>query len=330
MNNRTRLLSPYPGAKNPAVYPVHDGGDYDCWVAPFAGSGEQEAWIARMYPGMAVIAADADPLVRSVWRCWDSAGARNAVVEAIKGYSVKVESDPEKGFELLSLQMQQGLLSYPSSFINLAAVSIVLRRLTFGGVIRLNSKGELNVGLSQDKLRTFRKGWEFAWPQSPNRLRMFDDWAKAMDFVAGWGPDPLWNFSSAIAIIDPPYCDGTTAAYAHADGTMSMGVDCIDGLLASGNVSRIVAFNYWGEWVEGDSAPTEYPICKAMQHLAQRHNVDVYFSHLGTLATMNKGAGKAAVHRYEGVWEIGGRRLYGSRPIVKPATTTGQQMAFAI
>jgi len=45
---------------------------------------------------------------------------------------------------------------------------------------------------------------------------------------------------------------------------------------------------------------------------------------------MNKGAGKAAVHRYEGVWEIGGRRLYGSRPLVKPSAQKLEQLALSI
>jgi site-specific DNA-adenine methylase len=328
---RPRLLSPYPGAKNPDRYPVHDGGNYDCWVAPFAGSGEQEAWLALHYPGLPLVVADADPAVLAVWRCWGSEGARNAVNEALNSYTARVYADPEEGFGRLAMRFHEGVSRYPRVFIDLAAVSILLRRLTFGGVIRLNGDGVLNVGLSQDKLQSFLKGWKFEWPTPPRSLKVFCDWALAMDWVAGHDPrTPETNYRRAIAIVDPPYCAGTTDAYANADGQLSMALDCIEGLLASGNVARIVAFNYWGEWVEGADAPTEYPVCEAMQQLAAKYGTDAHFSHLGTLATMNKGTGKAAVHRFEGVWEIGGRRLYGSRPLVKPSAQKLEQLALSI
>jgi site-specific DNA-adenine methylase len=326
MNHRSRLLSPYPGAKNPAVYPVHDGGDYDCWVAPFAGSGEQEAWLARHYPGLPVIAADADPMVRAVWECWRTEKLRKSTRLLVQAWKERVLKRPEETFqELAELATFDSMHRNPLGYnpVAVAAVSIILRRLTFGGVMRFNDKGVFNVGLSQDKLNTLRDGgWAFEWPEPPQVLTVFNSWAKAAQV------HPL--ATRAIAIVDPPYCAGTTDAYANADGDYTMALDCISDLLASGNVARIVAFNYWGEWVEGNDAPTEYPICKAMQVLAHKYSVDVYFSHLGTLATMNKAADKAAVHRYEGVWEIGGRRLYGSRPIVKPSSERVEQMALML
>ena len=93
MTNRPRLLSPYPGAKNPAVYPVHDGGDYDAWVAPFAGSGEQEAWLARMHPGTAVVAARAKFVVHSsiagaIQRGGKSAGYRWAYLDELSKVAI--------------------------------------------------------------------------------------------------------------------------------------------------------------------------------------------------------------------------------------------------
>lgn len=334
MTIRPRLLSPYPGAKNPAVYPVHDGGDYDCWVAPFAGSGEQEAWLAQRYPGLPVVVADADFLVRAVWECWRKPNLRKSTASLIEAWQQRIALDPEDAFTTLAELSNWYVCEGHQTCYNpvlVANVSILLRRLTFGGVIRRNDAGVLNVGLSQDKLKTFLAGWQFTWPEPPKSLKVFADWSRAMDWVAGHDPKtPETNYRRAIAIVDPPYCAGTTDAYAHADGDMAMALDCIEGLLASGNVARVVAFNYWGEWVEGDNAPTEYPIVEAMQQLAQRYGTEAHLSHLGTLATMNKREGKAAVHRFEGVWEIGGRRLYGSRPVVKPCTEIIEQMALML
>ncbi|MBD1871909.1 hypothetical protein H6F75_00295 [Nodosilinea sp. FACHB-131] len=322
MTNRPRLLSPYPGAKNPDRYPVHDGGDYDAWIAPFAGSGEQEAYVARIDNALPVIAADADPLVRSVWECWGDADLRQETKELLWQWRQWILADPETSFADLA-KLSAWYVATPDvnrSIAHIAAVSIVLRRLTFGGVIRLNGQGQLNVGLSQDKLRSFRKGWQFTWPQSPAALTVFDDYAKACDV-------PPW-VESAIAIVDPPYCSGTTDAYAHADGHLSIALDCVERLMANPCVARIVCFNYWGEFAAGAVSGTEYPIVAAMERIGQRYGREVSFTHLGTLATMNKGPGKTAVHRLEGVWEIGGRRLYGDRAVPVPAMERVEQFTF--
>lgn len=334
MTNRPRLLSPYPGAKNPDRYPVHDGGQYDCWVAPFAGSGEQEAWIAKHYPCLPVIAADADSAVRAVWECWGDAELRQQVFKRIDRYAELVMADPVSGFARLKQQIEHHWLGAPYDGIDLAAVSMLLRRLTFGGVIRSNAQGELNVGLSPDKLKTFQRQWTFEdhlfqWPQPPRVLTVFEDWGRAVDFVAGHDHrTPETNHENAIAIVDPPYCAGTTDAYAQASGELQMALDCVDLLLASGNVSRLVAFNYWGEWVAGEDAPREYPIVAAMQRIADEHRVEMHFSRLGTLATMNNGPGKTAVHRFEGVWEIGGQRMFWPQQLHKPETKVYEQLAF--
>jgi site-specific DNA-adenine methylase len=311
---------------------VHDRGDYDAWVAPFAGSGEQEAWVAKHYPGLPVVAADADFLVRATWECWAKPRLRKGVSSLVEAWQQRIRRNPDEAFtELAELASWYYCPGHQSCYnpVLVATVSILLRRLTFGGVIRLNQQGVLNVGLSQDKLRSFLAGWEFIWPEPPRSLKVFGDWGRAVDFVAGHDHrTPETNYRRAIAIIDPPYCDGTTDAYAQASGDYTMALDCIDGLLASGNVARIVAFNYWGEWFEGAISPTEYPICEAMQLLAEKHGVEAHFSHIGTLATMNKTGGQGAVHRFEGVWEIGGRQLYGSRPVAKPSSERIKQLSF--
>lgn len=342
MAKRTRLLSPYPGAKNPDRYPVYDGGDYDAWVVPFAGSGEQESWLARAHPSTPVVAADSDFLVRVVWHCWGKSYLRRAVVDLVESWQKRIALDPEGAFAELAHHAnwyhdpahQQGY-----NPVLVATVSILLRRLTFGGVIRFNSEGKFNVKLSQDKLEKFLAGWSFTWPEPPPRLKMFDDWSCVIDWsgvadrIAGHDPDPLWNFNNAIALVDPPYCAGTTDAYAQSHGDLDMAVDCIQGLLASARVSRLVAFNYWGEWAEGNDSATRYPIMEAMQQLAYQYATELHFSRLGTLTTMNKGVKDVGdrrlykVHRFEGVWEFGGKRLYGSRPVVKPSVEVRQQLS---
>lgn len=319
--SRSRLLSPYPGGKALSRYPVHDGGRYDAWICPFAGSGEQESWVAQTYPDLPIVAADADFLVKVVWECWAKPRLRKAVASLIEAWQLKIAVNPQAAFnELAAIATWYYCPDHQSSYnpVLVATASILLRRLTFGGVMRLNSRGVFNVGLSQDKLKSFLAGWRFEWPQPPKSLAVFSDWSEAVDFVTGHDRRcPETNYRNAIAIVDPPYCSGTTAAYAHADGALSMALDCVELLLASGHASRIVAFNYWGEWVEGCDCPAEYPIVEAMQQLGAKHGREVWFSRLGTLATMNKGPGQATVHRYEGVWEIGGKRLYGDRMPVK-------------
>jgi len=272
------------------------------------------------------VVSDSDFLVRATWEAWHRPRLRKETAALVQAWQQRIERNPEEAFaELAELASFYYRPAHQIEYnpVLVPTVSILLRRLTFGGVIRLNAKGVLNVGLSQDKLQSFLNGWEFTWPAPPKSLKVFGDWSGVTDWIDGV------DGVEAIAIVDPPYCAGTTDAYANAGGDAAMALDCIEALLASGNVTRIVAFNYWGEMADDADTPTEYPICDAMQMLAHRHGVEAHLSHLGTLATMNKGAGKTAVHRFEGVWEIGGKRMYGSRPIVKPDATQYEQMAFA-
>lgn len=330
------LISPYVGGKSGGRYFIQAGGVvrsricdrphyYDCIVEPFAGSGAA-TW--QHNHGIAhTIAADVDPGVQAVWECWRE--HRDAVNGACELWHREItEGSAKRAFNKLKRiydkkgfhgSLRFGLDS--TRRYELAAAYLTLKRLVFGGVLRCNQQGSLNVALSQDKLEKYLAGWQYQWPD--NGIQSVDfrhSWQAAVQTLAD---SPHTN---ALVVIDPPYYSPQQWQETRKDGSvhpsrmtpaypghnpqsadeMALCLDCLDAVLDTGKVGRIVVFNYWSKILDD----------MIQDALISRHCLDFYVSNLGPLGGMNN-AQQFHGRDSESVWEIGGRRMFQAHDAIQ-------------
>ena len=316
----TCLSSPTPGGKgisssNAARYFTTFGGQrfsricdlpghYDVLVDVFLGGGGVA--FGHPYGCKHVITSDVDPGVLALAQCWGDAGLRRQVEQEIEGWKSKIIRSPSGAFAGLK-NIHDNARSISVS--ERAAVFLTIKRLTFGGVLRCNRQGKLNVALSQDKLDKYLRGWNYEWPNNGVKtLDVHHGWQGAVQALADS------NYENALVVIDAPYWTPghkMTEAYTHhgdpgSDEVMALTTDCLDAVLATGKAGRIVVFNYYSDALQEE-------IWRLYsKHFYQAKDVpDIWSSDLGPLSTMNNGQG-TAYHEYysEAVWEIGGRRMF--------------------
>ena len=318
---KTGLLHPYPGSKKDwHKYPIWDERQYDATIEPFVGSGH---FTHRMLANGRVKNAfigDIDPAVNVVWRAWmdtepDEFGfwggecGRDYIQKFINDYAANIKLGMDDlYFCELKEWLEDGIESEPHK---LAAASIILRKLVFGGVLRCNAQGKLNVALSQDKLEQFLN-WNFEWPHFDEswRLSVSDSWQQCL---ANFENSDCQN---AIAFVDPPYwlppksrpgrrgAGSMTPAYTHhgnpqGQELLDAFINCLERLLDNHRVSRVVATNY-----------VSPELCQRVEDLLDEREREWWLTRLGSLATMNNGAVRDDCP-IEGFWEIGGRRMSG-------------------
>ena len=314
---KTGLLHPYPGSKKDwHKYPVWDERSYDCVIEPFIGAGHFSHRMLANGRVKDAFVADIDPAVNIVWCLWASdAGCLDRM--HVDLWANQIANDIKAHFEIHGLEGVQSWLEDLSKWLwggdrgNLAIASVLLRKLVFGGVLRCNTKGQLNVALSQDKLEAF-SSYEFNWPYFCDswQVSVSDSWQSCIQRFEES------DCQNAIAFVDPPYwlppksrpgrrgTGAMTPVYMHhgnpeGQETFDLFINCIDRLLANPRVSRVVATNYISE-----------ELCFEVQRLLDKRKLQWWFTPLGTLATMNNGT-----HRddcpIEGFWEFGGRRMAG-------------------
>jgi len=316
MSNRNQLISPYPGGKGrPRYLPTVMGVPqslicdrpyvYDAIVEPLAGSGA--TIFEHPHGTTSAIAADVDWGVKAVWRCWSEPELRAAVNEEIDFWKVRIEFDPHGTFTRL-----KDIHDFPNphSPVDYAAAYLTLKRLTFGGALRCNRQRELNVNLSQDKLKKYLNGWRREWPDNGiQRLSFRDGWQGAVEALADS------EYEKALVVIDAPYYTPEkkmTEVYAHhgdpgSDDVMRLTTDCLDAVLATGKAERVVVFNYASDI-----------LIEAVEEILNRYNRTFHFSDLGPLNTMNNGQGNPCHGYYsECVWEIGGKRMFQDQDAVR-------------
>ncbi|MEM6838141.1 MAG: DNA adenine methylase [Cyanobacteria bacterium P01_C01_bin.120] len=331
------FIGPYVGGKGGTRYFRQFGacwqslicdqiGHYDVIVEPFAGSGAA-TW--QHHHGIKnAIAGDIDPGVLAVVKCWASFDLRCGVQWWLDLFREKVKNDPQGAFEdLCDRYNRWDQIDIDPAWR--AALYLTLKRLVFGGVLRCNKRGKLNVALSQDKLNSYLQGWQYIWPNNGvERLDIHGGWEAAVQALADG------DYSNALVVIDPPYYDPQewdevrkdgrivrsrmTAAYPghnpQSINELEMCVDCLNATLATGKASRIVVFNYWSDELN-----------KQIKEVFDRHydanRLSWFQSSLGFLGGMNN-AQKFHKRNTEHVWEIGGKRMFQDWNAV-------QQLAFA-
>jgi hypothetical protein len=194
----------------------------------------------------------------------------------------------------------------------IAAISLLLRKLVFGSVIRCSNKG-LNVTLSWDKLIAFHR-WKPTWHQLDPmcKVELSTDYKIALDQLT------LSSFKCPLVLIDPPYwlpyepgskrrgTGSMTQAYVvhnpWDDETYNMAVDSVERCLmlkvTTMPALRVVLTNYWSR-----------PMQLAMNALSRKYGVPVHTTQIDVMTGMNKSRANTT-NRIETAWEFGGNRMF--------------------
>lgn len=314
------LISPYPGGKGGPRYFRKFGGHvqslicdrphhYDCIVEPFAGSGAV-TW-QHSHGIKNAIAADVDPGVLAVWRCWGDETLSKGVTYWLEILEMLVKDAPDKAFNQIKAVIDAGSNSYDQD--HFAANYLAFKRLVFGGVLRCNTQGKLNVALSQDKLEKYLNGWQYTWPDNGiENLTVEKGWQGAVKALADS------DYENALVVIDAPYWTPgkrMTEAYTHhgdpgSDEVMRLTTDCLDAVLATGKAGRVVVFNYYSGELDDEIRTVQERYLNELQFCLS--------SDLGPLKTMNNGQGTDCHEYYsESAWEIGGKRMFRDHDAVE-------------
>ncbi len=306
------LFSPAVGSKSrTSKYPVDDYRDYEVVVEPFAHAGpiamERLLNFGKPTGVRRAIIADSDISVHSIWQAWLKPEVREECDNILERYSSVIKPfarhTTQKTFknnpfwELIEGAFNDSLtgnLSYGKS----AAYSLLVRKLVFGGVVRCNKQGKLNVGLSWDKLQSF-VNWNHTWHDIDElcEIDLFMDYRSALDTING---------SKSLVLIDPPYwlsSKGMTQAYTVHDPlapeTFTMAVNAVASALEnSGSGSRVVHTNYWSRSMQ-----------IAMEDVSRTFGIPVHTTQIDVMTGMNKSQ-VAKTNRIECAWEFGGHRMF--------------------
>ncbi|MEM9482103.1 MAG: hypothetical protein AAGA83_00270 [Cyanobacteria bacterium P01_F01_bin.116] len=318
--NHTGLINPYPGSKrNFNKYPIWDGRQYDFIVEPCVGSGHFTTWALSNGIVKKAFVADNNYGVHGVWETWTDNEYRKRVWKAInqligKNFRDKSWATAQNAFAFL----KDAIDSYhpeniASNHLDFIVATIVIRRLIFGSFLRNNTKGLLNVCLSQDKFQSIQN-WHFQWPWLPDNSQIIieDDALKLCDRINA----ESIGMTRGLCLFDPPYwvpqAPGTerrgTGAMtpAYPDHLPSEGalfdftIKVLDKLLSSRKIGRVVFTNYIND-----------RLCDAVQQLADKHNQKYWFKDLGPLQRSNNYAETRTDPFREGWWEFGGNQMHG-------------------
>lgn len=349
------LISPYVGGKAGARYFIQAGGAvqsricdrlgfYDSILETFVGSG---AGTFQHFHGIPhAIVGDVDPGVGAVWECWGNPEYRRAVEELIVWWKKRILDAPAAGFEQLK-DLQDNRFSVMSP-PEIAAAYLTIKRLVFGGVLRCNKAGALNVALSADKLSKFLQagrraskrrctitpslfemderpeaywGWQHQWPDNGIQSVTFrSSWQGAVQALADS------DYSNALVVIDPPYYspkewveerkDGSkrkskmTPAYRnHRPQTAGELALCLDCLDAVLDLKNVGRIVVFNYW-------SKILDDMIQDLLIKHHRFDFHVSNLGPLGGMNN-AQKFHGRDTEAVWEIGGQRMFRDHDAVQ-------------
>jgi hypothetical protein len=239
--------------------------------------------------------SDSDPTVHAVWLAWLNPSKHAAVLNEIDKWKHVFERlGPDEAWTQLKLSIED----FPGDFVELAAASLVLRKLTFGGVVREGASGRLNIKWVQGQVTQLLK-WTYKFPPQPNGLINISlDWRDSLAQLQRAA------FDEAIALIDPPYWlpygpgssrRGTgrmSPCYPghspHAPWQRDMCLDAVAAALADPRITRIFITNYYSAELAG----ALFELCPELHEQAQ-----------GKLDGINPGR-KRGTNHIEALWTL--------------------------
>jgi hypothetical protein len=174
-------------------------------------------------------------------------------------------------------------------------------------------------------------GWQYTWPNNGIESLTFQhSWQDAVKVLADS------DYQNALVVIDPPYYDCQRWTETRKDGRqvksqmtpaypkhnpqsadeLALCVDCLDAVLATGKVGRVVVFNYFSDELCTKIGRTLLKNVDASGFHAQK---DVGLFNLGPLSSMSN-AQQFHGRNDEAVWEIGGKRMFRDHDAVEQLT----------
>lgn len=251
------LIPRFPGSKR-RHWRFFVDETYDSIVEPFAGGGSISVKATEINPWASVFAADANPATWAVWHCWGNLQLHSEVYCHVERLKSVLKDDPGYGWESLKLAYEAANVSEPAS---LAATTLMVHRLTFGGVVRCNTQGRLNIAASKGQYEALER-FHYRFPPIPlGGLTVGHQWEDAIAAFNDIGR------GKTLAIVDPPYWlpyqPGTerrgtgamTPAYPghlpHAEATLRLTIDSVRALATNPKVHRLIVTNYLSDAVDG-------------------------------------------------------------------------------
>lgn len=270
----------------------------------------QKGWAKR------AIVADSDPLVRAIWECWQSPGQQALVLRAIaewqaqfsqthatiarnaKGEPIRLyfSSSPVQSWTALKMICETPNLR-PISEV--AAASLVLRKLTFGGVVRFAQGSEavpgknsrLNIKYVSGQLAKLAR-WQYRFPPI-YPAQVLSSAQSAIDLVDK-------TAGTIAAWVDPPYylpradygrmCPAYPGHRPHAAETMDFALYILRKVAAIPNVGHLIYSNY-------SSQQHDFLVDRILSDFDQIQTID-----RGRLNSLYQGNGKPSVLASERIW----------------------------
>lgn len=207
----------------------------------------------------AAFVAESDPSVLAVWLAWLQQEQHGEVLDRLGLWQKEFTGEcVEQAWNALKHAFEN------SEGAELAAASLALRKLTFGGVVRNGATGNLNIRYVKCQVPKFLK-WDYAFPPQPSGLvHASNDWR------GSWAAVQQYSFRLAKALIDAPYWlpegPGTSRrgtgrmspAYRghlpHADETKALCVDAFAAAVSDPRFTLIQVTNYYSDELHSDLA----------------------------------------------------------------------------
>ncbi|MGA1476743.1 MAG: hypothetical protein ACO4AI_16585 [Prochlorothrix sp.] len=234
----------YPGSKSWGRYRKAILGGSPFWgavVEPFCGTGSTALYACTEHRYL----GESEPDVRAIWYCWRIGQWRDVqkLVGAAQG--TVLEKGAQEAWDWAKSQYEADRCDP----VSLAAASLVLRKLAFGGVIRRNRSGRVNVTWNQDKIASFLN-WECRAPEPPTTgiISISNSWECCIEAWLSDGP------ANSLILIDPPYAVGSGPAYGghnpNDTETLALALDPLRAVVDNPKATRIVVCNYWSEFLD--------------------------------------------------------------------------------
>jgi len=308
------LVPRYPGSKR--LYDFNDCGDYDSVIEPFTGSGITS--LKLMSQGArSLFWADTDPTMRAIYHVWVNSELHDQFYSYLEEFRSSFCREPlecdrawtqplerDRAWIQLKDTFDAADISYPAK---LAATSLCLRKLTFGGVVRASANGKLNVTYCKGQLDELKK-WRYQLPIAPPILSISQSWEGSFKKLEKSGCE------RTFCLIDPPYWlplyetdeelkkirrqSGTMLPCylehkPHDRATLDLCVDALKSALSSQKIKRIVITNYFSEELDN-----------AIAALCDEFKKPLTTKTVGKLDGINRGR-VATTQNKEAIWSIG-------------------------
>ena len=298
------LVPRYPGSKR--LYDFNDCGDYDSVIEPFTGSGITSLKLLNQ-GARSLFWADTDATMRAIYHVWVNSELHDQFyihLEEFRSSFCRETVERDIAWNQLKDTFDAADISIPAK---LAAASLCLRKLTFGGVVRASANGKLNVTYCNGQLDELKK-WRYRLPIAPPTLSISQSWEGSFKELEES------DCKRTFCLIDPPYwlplyeadeslkkvrrqTGAMTPCYLghkpHDRATLDLCVDAVRVALSIQKIKRIVVTNYFSE--ELDSA---------IAALCEEFKKPLTIKTVGKLDGINRGR-VATTQNREAIWSIG-------------------------